>query len=93
MGIYIAIAAALAIVAAVVFVPYRPVPPEKYTRVRRGAFLLLAVPVGWAAVVVFELSRGEPFLRDLIMAAATAVAAIYFLARVLLQEKPEKSLM
>lgn len=86
---YIALAAALIIVAVVLFVPYRPVPESAYNRVRRGAFFMLVVPVGWAAIVVFDAYRGEPLLRDLILTLATGFASVYFLARVLLQDRPK----
>jgi hypothetical protein len=87
--VYIALAAAVIIVAIALFVPYRPVSESAYNRVRCGAFFMLVVPAGWAALVVFDIDRGESFLRDLILAASTAFAGVYFLARVLRQDRPK----
>jgi uncharacterized membrane protein len=85
---YLALAAAVIIVALVVIVPYRRVSASAYNKARAGAFLMLVVPAVFLAMVIFEIHQGTPFLRDLIMTAATAFASIYVLIRVLLQGKP-----
>jgi len=85
---YIAIAGAIAIVLTALFIPFRRPPAAKSSRARWGAALMLAVPVGFAALAVFDRHSGEPFSRDLIMAAATALASICLAIRVRLQGKP-----